>query len=409
MLIVFNVYYVFTFSPFPDAQPPFVEGVSSATYDNQIEKARMRLKNVTSRLGVPSFSIAIGHNNQLIWTAVEGYQDIETNTTATPKTAYRIGSTSKTLTATAIAKEIQNKRLFLDHPIKDTIVNWEKKRWDFSLRQLLSHTAGFFHYQHLKLSSLKYTLCNCYEFKSATHALKVFNNNDLLYEPGTRFSYSSFDINLASAILEQKVEMPFPEYMKTEIFMPLEMHNTYADHSKPKTPNLATFYEMEKGYYREFQSMGLFSDVNLSYKWAGGGFISTPSDLVKLGNAWINDTLFIQRETKKTFWTPVKLKNGEINPQEYALGWRSYLDFKNDYLEGGEKSYWIVHHGGVSKGSQNFLVLFPNYNLVVDASINANITPFSKFFAEVMQIIAPFVEQLPRQESGLYADIKEAL
>ncbi|WP_394749180.1 serine hydrolase domain-containing protein [Spongiimicrobium salis] len=407
LLVLFNIYYAFTLNPFPQESLPLTETIYDSAYEAEISRARRHLKNVSKRLQVPSFSIAVGHQNKIIWSAAEGYQDMESRTIATPQTQYRIGSTSKSLTATGVANAFQKKQLFMDASIGDTIINWKRKQWDFSMRQLLSHTAGFGNYGDFGMSSWKYTLCNCYEFNTVTEGLNVFNTTDLLYEPGTDFAYSTFDINFASAVLEQATGMPFPKYMEQEIFTPLGMKHTYADHTRPKSEHFATFYETDNGYYREFRSFGFRYDINLSYKWAGGGFISTPSDLVRLGNAWVNDTTFIHTNTKKEFWKPVKLKNGEINEQQYALGWRSYLDFNYEHLGDGETSYWVVHHGGVSKGSQNFLVLFPNYNLVIDASINANVMPFSKFFAEVMQIATPFLESLEKEESQLFLDIKE--
>ena len=108
----------------------------------------------------------------------------------------------------------------------------------------------------------------------------------MLYKPGSNFAYSTFDINLASVVLEQAAGQPFLEYMKANVFDVLKMQNTYGDHTRSKTKHFATFYQTEDDYYREYRTMGIRHDVNLSYKWAGGGFISTPTDLVRMGNAW---------------------------------------------------------------------------------------------------------------------------
>ncbi len=66
----------------------------------------------------------------------------------------------------------------------------------------------------------------------------------------------------------------------------------------------------------------------------------------------------------------------------------------------------MVHHGGVSKGSMNFLVIFPNYNLVIDASINARTREFSEFTKEVRVLANFFLEAIERQEVDLYKEIK---
>ncbi len=66
---------------------------------------------------------------------------------ATPHTQYRIGSTSKAVTATGIARLVNAGTLDLDALVGDTIINWPKKRWNFSTRQLLNHTAGVGNYE----------------------------------------------------------------------------------------------------------------------------------------------------------------------------------------------------------------------------------------------------------------------
>lgn len=394
LLVLWNIYYFSTFTRFRESGKfPITTSIVDEEYKDIIVKATAQLENASRRLDVPSFSVAVGHKGKLVWAAAEGYQNLENGIPATPKTQYRMGSTSKSITATGIARAIENDLLSLEETITH-IENWPEKRWDFTMRQLLSHTAGVGNYEDFGLASFKYTLCNCHEFTSATQGLKVFNQYALIFQPGTDFAYSTFDVNLASAYLEQKAAMIFPAYMEQEVFIPLAMSDTYADHTRAKSSHFATFYHTEDGLYREYRNLEQMYDINLSYKWAGGGFISTPSDLVKLGNAWLTDSTFISKELKKKFWTPVRLDSGEVNEQEYAVGFRSNLEYTDELLGSGKEPYWIVHHGGVSKGSQNFLLLFPEYDLVIDASINANVDPFFKMAEEVKNIANVFLESI---------------
>ncbi|GGG23740.1 hypothetical protein GCM10011344_25650 [Dokdonia pacifica] len=405
-IVLWNVYYFSTFTRFRESAP-ITTTISHPNYTSQIEEATKYLDTIGKRQELPSFSVAVGHKGQVIWSAAVGYQDMEAGIAATPKTQYRIGSTSKAVTTTGVARAVDAHKIQLDAIIGDTITNWTKKKWDFSMQQLLSHTAGVGNYTDFGIASGKYTLCNCYEFKTASEGLLVFDQYDLIFEPGTSFAYSTFDINLSSVVLEQAVGTPFLAYMETNVFQPLGMSDTYGDHDRPKTEHFATFYETEGKYYREFRSFEQVYDINLSYKWAGGGFISTPTDLVKMGNAYLTDDVFLSHETKRKFWTPMKLDTGEINEQLYALGWRSYLAYENPDLLDGEAPIWMVHHGGVSKGSQNFLVLFPNYDLVIDASINTNVDNFWTFSNEVYKIANAFLKTIHKEETLLYKEIKE--
>ena len=51
-------------------------------------------------------------------------------------------------------------------------------------------------------------------------------------------------------------------------------------------------------------------------------------------------------------------------------------------------------HGGVSKGSMNFLVLFPDYNMVINASINARAEQFGYFWKEVLKLANIFISSI---------------
>ena len=407
LLLLWNIYYFSTLTRFRESKPfPITTTVTTPAYQNAIDNASQQLAVIGTQTDFPSFSVAVGHKGKLIWSAAAGYQDLDLEIPATPKTQYRIGSSSKAVTATGVARAVDQGLLELDAIIGDSITNWSRKEWDFSMRQLISHTAGVGNYKDFGFRSAKYTLCNCYAFETAADGLLVFDPYELLYEPGTSFAYSTFDVNLASVVLEQAVSTPFLAYLKEAVFMPLDMQDTYGDHDQPKTQHFATFYETGDGYYREFRSFEQRYDINLSYKWAGGGIISTPTDLVKMGNGYLRDDSFLSQDTKRSFWTPQKLNTGEINEQLYALGWRSYLTHTNDLLLDGETPIWMVHHGGVSKGSQNFLAIFPNYDLVIDVSINTNVESFSTLSNQLYTIASYFLRQLQKEEHPLFKEIK---
>ena len=83
--------------------------------------------------------------------------------------------------------------------------------------------------------------------------------------------------------------------MQEKVFQPLSMSQTKADRKNKNKDNIATFYEVENGEIKESY------EVNNSAKWAGGGFLSTTNDLVKLGNAVLNYKLLDSLTTAKLF------------------------------------------------------------------------------------------------------------
>jgi serine beta-lactamase-like protein LACTB, mitochondrial len=389
-------YYHFSWSELPNNEKyEKTIGISDSAYNEQIQLSSKKLEKLLDSLNVPSVSVAIGIDNKIVWSEAIGFSDLNNKVKATPKTTYRIGSTSKAVTSVAIMKLVQQNKLNLDQPVASILTEYPPKEWEFTTRQLLSHIAGFPDYEDLGISGGFYTLLNFKQFNTVQEGLEVFKNVPLLFKPGEQFKYNSFDVVLVSRIIEEISEKDFLNYLEEDIFRMLEMVDTYGDHSAKKSEYEAKFYETSSNNkYRQWHTFGFpHPDQNLSYKWAGGGLLSTPSDLVKLGNALLNDTSFVATKTKNIFFEPQRLSNGEINEQKYALGWRSYYDYASQHLLGEDKPVWMVHHGGVSKGSMNLLCLFPNENIVIDVAINgrAKDIDFSPFWYQVMDLVQPFL------------------
>lgn len=392
LILIWIFYNTLSFVSLPNSiSQNGIRGVENVRYSEQIAEARAYLKTIPDKINVPSFSVAVGLNGSVVWSEAVGFQNIKNKTSASPNTIYRIGSTSKAVTSTLVAKIFEEGGIDLEYSITDEIENYPKKEWSFTPRQLLSHSAGIPDYEDLKIHGLYSTLCNCKNYKSVTESLSIFNDVELQYKPNTNYEYTSMDFILLSAYLEEQTKKDFLSLLEEKLFDPLDMTNTFGDHSHNQKRNIATFYETKKNKYRNWKTFGFIpNDIDLSYKWAGGGIMSTPTDLVKMGNAILTDSIFLSANTKSIFFEPQMLNSGEINPQRYALGWRSYKEYKNDKFD---KSVWMVHHGGVSKGSMNFLVLFPEYELVIDASINTRAEDFLIFWEEVMKLASFFLNQ----------------
>ncbi|MDP2285045.1 MAG: serine hydrolase, partial [Pseudohongiella sp.] len=114
----------------------------------------------------------------------------------------------------------------------------------------------------------------------------------------------------------------------------------------------------------------------------GGGFMSTPEDLVKLGAAWLNPD-FIREETRQLFWQPQTLSSGIINEQSYAITWR------------WNAALGYAHHGGVSKGSMAWLAVYPendqrSQSVVIALTTNTTLPTFQDFSSLQTELVKLF-------------------
>ena len=149
---------------------------------------------------------------------------------------------------------------------------------------------------------------------------------------------------------------PFLEYMNERVFVPAGMSHTAADEPIPIIPGRAGFYTRDEAT-GVVQNAGY---VDNSYKWAGGGFLSTAEDLVAFANALLEGRL-LRPETLKLLWTSMKTSNGKDT--DYGIGWTVDCDAK------GRRR--MRHSGGAQGGTAN-LVIYPEERLVVALAVNSD-------------------------------------
>lgn len=295
---------------------------------------------------VSSVSGGVSVKGKIVWLKAEGYADLENLVPASPRTVYRIASVSKSMTGVAIMQLFEKKKLSLDDDIRKYLPWFPKKRWGFTIRQLLAHTSGIRTYRGEEFDSKAY-------FKSTREAIEYIAADSLEFQPGTDFLYTTLGYNILAGVIEAVAGQSYTDYMRANIFNPLAMNNTAFEYQSNLVPNRAHGYL--RNIYRNFQNAPL---ADLSFKFAGGGVISTTEDLLKFGNGILSGKL-LKKETIDTMLLPFKLKSGRyIN---YSLG------FNAGYDSQGRK--FFTHSGG-GTGFCSQLIIYPEQELVSVYLIN---------------------------------------
>jgi serine beta-lactamase-like protein LACTB len=322
-------------------------------------------------INAPGMSAAIGVDGELVWAGTVGWADIEQAIPVSTDTQFRVGSTSKAITATGLARLLDKQLLNLDSAISEFHNALPNVQWQqIKVKYLASHMSGLPHYKQFgdKFGLYK-SIALTTHYADVNDALEVFDEVQLKFEPGSEFSYSTYGTVLLSAVMQEAANQPFLELMQQRVFTPLGLNHTGDEYQFFGQGMLATFYWNDGG---KSQTVRVWRDVDLSHRLAGGGFVSTSSDLVRLGNAYFDEN-FISPETKQKLWTPQRLSNGDINRQNYGIGWRI------NQLVIDDKTVDYMHHGGVSRGAQSLLVLIPEYKLSIAININAKTDNFGRF------------------------------
>ena len=313
----------------------------------------------------PSISVAVAVGGDLVWADARGYADIESRTPATTATVYAVGSVSKPLTAVLTAVLWEQGLLDIDADVRNYVADFPEQPHTLTLRQLLSHQAGIRHYGfRLSLPTFSESDLN-HEFSSTMESLALFADDELLFEPDTGFNYSTFGYTLIAAAIEGAAAEAYAEALQKHVLDPLTMAATSIDRTSHIRGIRAT------DYVATFSKKAVLAapPTNSSYKWAGGGLVSTPTDLAIFGSAMLDDRL-LNEATRTAMFTPRSLPGGELNPQHYGLGWRIGGLLLTDEASGEERIVTLWNHGGTRAGSTAILLVVPDYEVVVAMATN---------------------------------------
>ena len=336
---------------------------AAASYGAAIEKSREALIAERQNDYYPSLSVSVIRKGALLWSEATGLSDIKSRQAATPETLYPIGSISKPLTAVLVMKLAEQGDVDLDAPIANYARNLSEPYAALTLRQLLSHQGGVRHYKFALIPPAFTENGMNREFESAEESLEIFIDDPLLFEPDQSFQYSTYGYTLVSYVLEQATGETFPALIDSMLFDPLALDHTAPDKKKPRTEGRST------DYMSILKRLGIFQspETNSSYKWAGGGFLSSPNELAQFGDALLHEG-FLNDDSFEEMTTPRRMATGDINPQFYGLGWRMG---DMPYPRGGDERTPIIHHGGTAPGSQCALLLTPEFGISVAICGNA--------------------------------------
>jgi CubicO group peptidase (beta-lactamase class C family) len=323
-------------------------------FGQAVDSARASTRRYIRAGNLPGVSVAVGRNAEVVWAEAFGWADLSSDVVATPRTLYPVGSISKSLTATAAGLLRERGRLDFDVPIQAYLPEFPAKRWPITTGQLMGHIAGV-----VRDGGMAETLrqAHCDSARAAIHAVA---EDTLLFEPGTQWRYSNFGWRLVGAVVESAAGEPFLEFMDREVFTPAGMEQTVPDLGDEGAEEAVKYDRATFGTLRRGQ------DIDMSCSMAPGGFLSTPTELVRFGYAMLNGAI-LDSATVDFFWTQQRLKSGA--PTTYGYGWT----IQNVALGDDDAATTrMIGHGGSVLGGQASLMIFPGEDMVVAVMMNAS-------------------------------------
>ncbi|EFP02091.1 CRE-LACT-9 protein [Caenorhabditis remanei] len=201
-------------------------------------------------------------------------------------------------------------------------------------------------------------------YTNSIEALEIFKNDDLVVKPGSKFSYTTYGLTLAGAVLEKCSGRSYRQ-LANGLFSDLGMRHTQLDTKKKIIPGRVNYYHRNS----ETNELENCPEVDCSYKYAGGGIISNVTDLVIFANAILHsyqlDTKknLIKRETIRKFISEqIPIDNSVKSTTSAGLGW-FLVDGKGvKSLNGNVANSPFFYHTGAAVGASSVLLIKPGFS-----------------------------------------------
>lgn len=284
-----------------------------------------------------SASVAIAKDGKLLYAKGFGYANKEDSIKAEPYNMYRIASVSKLITAVAVMKLVEDKKLSLDSKVfgKDGILNdtcyshyVDKRVEDITVKNLLNHSAGWTSYwgDHMFIKeviakSLKKPLpislqdIVCFALSKRLH-----------FQPGTYSSYSNLGFSLLQLVIEKVTGQPYETYVKENVFYPLNIYDASLafNFDSLRYPNEVRYYEIPEAE-KVVSFDGTKSSIlksrggdDIRTLGAAGGWVISSVSLLKLLLAIDGNDNFPDILSRSSILRLVE-RDGDYQP----LGWRA--------------------------------------------------------------------------------------
>ena len=292
------------------------------------------------RQHIPGVALLVARGGKILRAQGYGLANVELQAPVKPQTIFQSGSVGKQFTATAIMMLVEEGKIKLDDSITDYFKGAPATWKQVTIRELLSHTAGFTDYPETFDFRKDYTEADL---------LKIVEGIPLAFPPGTKWSYSNLGYLTLGVLIHQVTGKFYGDFLQERIFQPLGMTTTRIISEADIIPNRAAGYRLVRGELKNQEWVS--PTLNTT---ADGALYFSILDLAKW-DAGLYTEKVLKRSSLEEMWTPARLKNGEPNSDHYGFGWEI----------GSENGHRVIEHGGAWQGFKTQISRYVDDKLTV--------------------------------------------
>jgi len=292
----------------------------------------------------PGAAVAVVLGDQVVFSHGYGLASVDTGAPLTPDMLFRLGSTTKMFTASAVVGLALEGKLDLNAPVSRYISGLDPTIGQLTANQLLSHTSGLHDEAPMFGSHDDAALGN------GIHAWKA----DFLFAPpGRIYSYSNPGYWLAGYLAETVNGKPYADVIAERIFAPLGMQRSTLRPAMAMTWPLAQGHEIRDGHPAVIRPA-----ADNASGWPAGSIFSSALELSRFVIAFMNDGRLDGRQV-----LPQKLIAIMSSPHAEIPGGDQHYGYGFE-LSASRGVHW-VEHGGSRAGYGSTIRMAPDRKFAV--------------------------------------------
>ena len=340
------------------------------SYSEFLNKFRQESKNA----GIVGSGFVFLKDNKIAASAYYGLLNAATSEAIDENTIFHWASNTKPFTAIAIMQLRDRGSLKLDDPVTKYLPELRNVHNQFgsmdeiTIRHLMTHSAGF---RNPTWPWDKGERWEPFEPTEYSQLVAMFPYTEILFKPGSRFSYSNPGVIFLGKIIEKLSGDDYEVYIDKNILKPLEMHHTYFD----ATPYHLLKYRSHSYYVEDGKRTEARFDANTGITVSNSGLNSPLSDMVKYLNFLVGDAArqsiydgVLKRSSVEEMWRPQIKADVDANGNSgftTDIGLIFFLDQRLPTLH--------IGHGGDQNGFISYIDIEPAKKVAAVMVFNTNV------------------------------------
>jgi CubicO group peptidase (beta-lactamase class C family) len=353
---------------------PLIDSNAQTRPSKELAEFAQLFRTEIKQAGIVGGSFVFLKDNKVAASEHVGFANEATKQPVDIDTIYHWASNTKPFTGIAIMQLRDRGLLKLDDPVTKylpelrTVHNQFGSMDEITIRHLMTHSAGF------RGSTWPWDKGESWEpFEPTEYSqlVAMFPFTEILFKPGSKFSYSNPGIIFLGKIIEKLSGDDYEVYIDKNILKPLEMYHTYFD----ATPyhllkNRSHSYYVENGKNTEARF-----DANTGITVSNSGLNSPLSDMIKYLNFLVGDVAkqnvydgILKRSSLEEMWLPqLKAETDSNGSAGFTtdIGLIFFIDSRVSTLH--------IDHGGDQNGFISYIDLEPKKKTAVVMVFNSNV------------------------------------